>query len=304
MKKYPDNLRIAAIAGFSLVDVLVGMVIAMLGIIIIFQVFSVSEGIKRTTTSGGDALQNGAAAQFALESTLKNAGYGLFASTNVPPLPADPLGTAPVSITAGGAASVSDSITIRYRLDGRATAPAAPATPCSPVAATGTPNWDFGSFPPASGVGFSSPPALTVETIAVIPAGANNQPQLCSNVNGVISEGIVLMKAEYGIDTNADGIVNTWTQTAPLPANVMNVLAVRVVMVARSANPEDKDANGNRVTGNNCTTTTVAPTSTLATAPSLDLSANVGLAAGDSWQCYRYKTFENTVPLRNVIWRP
>ena len=303
MKKYPDNLHFAAIAGFSLVDVLVGMVIAMLGIIIIFQVFSVSEGIKRTTTSGGDALQNGAAAQFALERSLKGAGYGIFACTNPLPTPSDPCGTAPVVITSGGAASVSDSITIQYRLDGRATAPAAPAAPCAPVAATGTPNWVFGSFPPASGVGFSSPPALTVETISVIPAGANNQSQLCSNVNGVISEGIVLMKAEYGIDSNLDGIVDSaWTQTAP--ANVMSALAVRVVMVARSANPEDKDANGNRATGANCTTTTTFPTSTLTTAPTLDLSANVGLAAGDSWKCYRYKTFENTVPLRNVIWRP
>jgi hypothetical protein len=35
-----------------------------------------------------------------------------------------------------------------------------------------------------------------------------------------------------------------------------------------------------------------------ATVP-LDLTANLGLAAGDDWKCYRYKTFETTVPLRN-----
>src|ERR1035437_1308770 len=122
MKKNPDNMRIKANAGFSLVDVMVGMVIALLGIIIIFQVFSVSEGIKRTTTSGGDALQNGASALFALERSLKEAGYGIFSSINLAPLPADPLGTAPVTI-APGAANASDSITIRYRQ-----------------------NWNFGSF--------------------------------------------------------------------------------------------------------------------------------------------------------------
>ena len=119
------------------------------------------------------------------------------------------------------------------------------------------------------------------------------------------------MKAEYGIDTNnvPPQVANQWTQTAP--ANVLSVAAVRLAVVARSAQPVDVNASGVRATGNNCTTTTVYPPSTLASVAdlaavvgNLDLSGNVGLAAGDSWMCYRYKTFETTVPLRNVIWRP
>ncbi len=51
--------------GFSLVEILVAMVISLLGILIIFQVFEVSEAIKRTTTSGGDAQQNGLLAMIA-----------------------------------------------------------------------------------------------------------------------------------------------------------------------------------------------------------------------------------------------
>jgi type IV pilus assembly protein PilW len=63
--------------GFGLVEVLVAMVIALLGTIIIFQVFSMSEGIKRTSTSGGDAQQFGALAMFALERDVRVAGYGI-----------------------------------------------------------------------------------------------------------------------------------------------------------------------------------------------------------------------------------
>lgn len=272
MKKNPNNFHITADAGFSLVDVMVGMVIALLGMIIIFQVFSVSEGIKRTTTSGSDALQNGASALFTLERSLKESGYGIFSSTNLPPLPADPAGTAPVVITPGAAANTSDSIVLRYRQ-----------------------NWDFGSFPPAANVFPSAvPPALTIETISV-----NNQAQLVSDVNGVISDSIALMKAEYGADANGNGVIdaNEWSQAAP--ANVMSVLAVRLAVVTRSVQPEKPG-----VAGGACDTTTVFPAWIDSATLPLDLSGNVGLAATDDWKCYRYKTFENTVPLRNVVWRP
>lgn len=275
MKKNPDSLRIKANAGFSLVEVMVGMVIALLGIIIIFQVFSVSEGIKRTTTSGGDALQNGASALFTLERSLKEAGYGIFSSTNLAPLPADPLGTAPVTI-AVGAANASDSLTIRYRQ-----------------------NWNFGSFPPDPVVFASAvPPALTVETVSV-----NNQAQLVSDVNGVISDGIVLMQAEYGTDANGNGVIdsNEWTQAAP---GSVPVYAVRIAVVARSAQPEKPPATCvPAVAPCTCNTTTVFPTWIDSATVPLDLSGNIGLT-GDDWKCYRYKTFETTVPLRNVIWRP
>jgi len=63
--------------GFSIVEILVAMVIALLGMIIIFQVFSLSEGIKRTSTSGGDAQQNGLLALFSMERHARMAGFGI-----------------------------------------------------------------------------------------------------------------------------------------------------------------------------------------------------------------------------------
>jgi hypothetical protein len=214
------------------------------------------------------------------------AGYGLFASTNLPPFPADPFGTAPVTITAG-AANSSDTVILNYRQ-----------------------GWDFGPFPPDPAVFPAAiPPALTTETITVqtnCNGNGSTLLQLCSSINGVISDGIALMKAEYGMDTTTppDGVIDSWTQVTPTAANVMNVVAVRLALVARSAQPEKPS-----VLGNPCDATTTALPSypswiDSATVPLLLTGQADLLAARDDWQCYRYKTFENTVSLRNVIWRP
>jgi type IV pilus assembly protein PilW len=70
-----------------MVELMIAMLIGLIGMIIIFQVFEVSEGIKRTTTSGGDAQQNGAVALYVVEHDLRNAGMGfndaLYAGCNI-----------------------------------------------------------------------------------------------------------------------------------------------------------------------------------------------------------------------------
>jgi type IV pilus assembly protein PilW len=62
--------------GFTLVEIMVGMVIGVLGLIIMMQVFSLSESQKRTTTGGGDAQSSGAIALFGLQRDIRQAGYG------------------------------------------------------------------------------------------------------------------------------------------------------------------------------------------------------------------------------------
>lgn len=62
--------------GMSLIEILVGIVIGMLGILVIFSVLSVAEGRKRTTTAGSDAQMAGAVALFSLERDIKQGGYG------------------------------------------------------------------------------------------------------------------------------------------------------------------------------------------------------------------------------------
>lgn len=64
-------------AGFTIVEVMIAMLIGLIGIVVIMQVFAVSEGFKRTATSGTDATVNGGIALYMLERELRNAGFGL-----------------------------------------------------------------------------------------------------------------------------------------------------------------------------------------------------------------------------------
>ena len=63
--------------GFTLVEVMVGVMIGLIATVVIFQVFAVSESQKRTTTGGSDAQQNGGFSLFQVERDIRMAGYGL-----------------------------------------------------------------------------------------------------------------------------------------------------------------------------------------------------------------------------------
>jgi len=62
--------------GFSLVEILVGILIGMIGIVVIFQVLSVAEQRKRNTTMGSDAQSAGAIGLYLLQRDAALAGYG------------------------------------------------------------------------------------------------------------------------------------------------------------------------------------------------------------------------------------
>lgn len=117
-------------AGFTLVEVLVGLVIGMLATLVIMQVFATFEGQKRTTTGSADAQTNGSIALFTLQRDLQMAGFGLSVfDTQNPPLKCDPTVTVdhdgngataqidmfPISIVDGGGAS--DTVRVRYATD-------------------------------------------------------------------------------------------------------------------------------------------------------------------------------------------
>jgi type IV pilus assembly protein PilW len=63
--------------GFSLVEIMVGVVIGMLAVIIMMQVFALSEGRKRTSTGGGDAITGGVMALYAIQRDVRMSGYGI-----------------------------------------------------------------------------------------------------------------------------------------------------------------------------------------------------------------------------------
>lgn len=110
--------------GFSLIEILVGLVIGLIATLVIMQVFSVFEGQKRTTTGSADAQTNGSIALYNISRELRMAGFGLIAASNSPLdctiITPDNTGItdiSPATITDGSnmvPATPSDSITIRY----------------------------------------------------------------------------------------------------------------------------------------------------------------------------------------------
>jgi len=66
--------------GFTMIEIMVGLVIGMLGTLIVAQAFTNNEARKRTITSGADSQANGAIALYMLERDTKMAGWGMTAS--------------------------------------------------------------------------------------------------------------------------------------------------------------------------------------------------------------------------------
>lgn len=64
-------------AGFSLVELMVAMVIGMVASIVVLQVFFGSEERGRTATSNADAQSNGVMTFYQLQNHIQKAGYGL-----------------------------------------------------------------------------------------------------------------------------------------------------------------------------------------------------------------------------------
>jgi type IV pilus assembly protein PilW len=64
-------------SGFSLVELMVGLVIGLLATLVIVQVFSVFEGRKRSTSGTSDAQTNGSIALMSIQRSVQMAGYGL-----------------------------------------------------------------------------------------------------------------------------------------------------------------------------------------------------------------------------------
>lgn len=109
--------------GFSLVEIMVGVVISIVASIAIFQVFAVSERQKRTISGASDAQTNGAIGLYMMERDIRMAGWGLegsiFANCNTIYSYDGGAGTstdnplAPLVITDGGT-TAPDSVTLQY----------------------------------------------------------------------------------------------------------------------------------------------------------------------------------------------
>lgn len=330
--------------GFSLVELMVGLVIGLLAVIIVMQIFRVSEGMRRTTSGSGDAQTAGAVALSMLLFDLRQAGQGLATANTLGCSLALPGGRSagnlgPVVINSASVATGdanTDTLLVAYgtgngspegqRITGQTgsntfnvpaptayrlndyvvATPESRATPCSltldriNVAPASTLSLATGATGMTNGVLYNLGQAVHVAAYRVSGgqlATCNYMTQDCSSSAAgnwaTIAEGVVSLRAQYAKDTSAtmDAIVDAdgYNQTTPTAYcsgtdGWSRVLGLRLALVTRSGQLEKDNV------------TPAAP----AWAASANLPINLG--GNTDWQRYRYKTFETTLPLRNMSW--
>ncbi|RZL30387.1 MAG: hypothetical protein EOP35_23915, partial [Rubrivivax sp.] len=103
-----------------------------------------------------------------------------------------------------------------------------------------------------------------------------------------VADNIVSLRAEYAINNSAirNFIADSYGQTVPTAAfgatcSWSRVVGLRLVLVARSRQVEKEAVD--------------------APAPTWSAGASTPITLKDGWQNYRYKTFETTVPQRNLL---
>ena len=328
--------------GVGLIEVMISIVIAMLLVLVIYQIYEISEGQKRTITGGSDAQQNASYGLYVLGRDLAMAGNGI-ASAESSLDGCALLRPIPVIITAGASANAPDAITVLYGGSSTLSTPVQfkqTATTAQPYLVPGpvgfVPNdviaavqganctlstIDAGGVAVNAVTGFATLThtpvtgdlgvtynAVNASLINLGQAAAmgrvaytvdttghalRTQKQLPNNdpVNPVVSD-VVNLKAQYGLDTDNDGIIDAWQPATggvwsaanlpnQLPVEWKKIRAVRVAIVTRSPQYE-KD------------------TVTTASLWMFDNSVEMTVLGDD--QHYRYKVLETVVPLRNALW--
>lgn len=132
LRRAPRSAR-----GTGLVDLMVGMTIALLAVLVIYRVLAASELLRRNVQSNGGAQQTGLFALSRIAFDIANAGAGISASAKVLatcPATTD-IGTVtrpiPVLITEGASDDAPDSVVVRYGV-GNGTAVAMPFASAAP----------------------------------------------------------------------------------------------------------------------------------------------------------------------------
>lgn len=142
----------------------------------------------------------------------------------------------------------------------------------------------------------------SANNLEMLEAGATAGTTAATQIAG----NIVAMKAVYGISAGgASQDVVQWVRAVrpatgtdwsnPGPVDARRIKAIRLAIVTRSPLLEKPNAAGA------CTTTSAAPIpwTGINTGDQLPV---INLTNTPSWGCYRYRTFQTIIPLRNVIW--
>jgi type IV pilus assembly protein PilW len=374
--------------GFSLVEILVGVAIGVVGMLVIFRTIATWDTHTRSTTAGSDAQSTGSLAMFNLERDIKQAGQGFLGIGFVAGTPPSALGCAVsgvdtqtgralafnmVPVTIGLNAGQPDTITVLYgnspffvseekytattgttktldRRNGFRTGDVAIAgagANCNLVQVTDDTNADGKTIvhadsvnyvnsylvPPAprvarynsaglpvlaaAGTIYSLGPNPRLDTWAINAANGSltNTEQFSGAPAFVVGEGVVNIKALYGLDLLGNRTVNSWTNVAPTTAaGWAQVMSVRLALLVRSRQFErtaDQSASG-VPTGVTVNPPTWSGAAILPPIPNSNFVMTNTNGTPDSfgpndpdplnWRYYRYRVYEKEIPLRNVIW--
>lgn len=350
------NLR-SKQGGVGLIEVLIGMVMGLLMMLVIYQVYGVNEGQKRTITAGSDAQGNASYGMFMLSRELSMAGNGISSAVAKATKYGVPIDNCdltefranPVLIEAGATAKDPDRITVFYggsaahstslALLNNATVNSSSATAYQVGAPVGFNANDLIlavqganctlSTVNVGGVTVSDVTGIATITHTPVPSKSTTLPVTYQAVNGALLNlgpaaaigrvvysvdaatstlrsqnllptaaeaipvvaDVVNLKAQFGLDTDADGAIDLWqeatgdwslaNQEAARWDKLSQIRAVRIAVVTRSAQFERDPV-------------TTDPLSMFDGAISMNLDAGQ--------QHYRYKVLETIVPMRNQVW--
>jgi type IV pilus assembly protein PilW len=358
-------------SGVSLIEVMISIVIAMLLVLVIYQIYEISEGQKRTITAGSDASQNAAFGMYTLTRDLASAGNGVASASGLlqscitanlalpasrtAPDPLQYLVPLPVIINGSADPNIPDEITVFYGGSSSLSTAVQLAGPQNPAyqvpAPLGfSPNDVIAVVLPATSTctlstidaggvavdtagiatithtrfagdpdaGYSTsaslvnlgPAAAMVRIVYSVDLTTNSlrtqdqftktPPLTTATTPAPLVSDVVNLKAQYGLDTDNDGIVDTWQDAtsgvwtaASLPtqpiATLKQIRAVRVAIVTRSGQHE-KDV------------VTTGPLRMFCAPAGPPCPVEMAVTGDD--QHYRYKVLETIVPLRNALWNP
>ncbi|MEQ1487678.1 MAG: PilW family protein [Methylotenera sp.] len=328
--------------GFSLVEILVGLVIGLLATLVIMQVFSVFDGQKRSTSGNSDAQTNGSIALNNIQRDVQMAGFGLpmpMADKDNAVLKCNPSPAKlfPVLIEEG-AAGASDTITIRYSTTALGAIPVKINDPANALSFGLTVENNIGckdndvvliangtscvmttakdaNGAPDTLINITLAPATPVGSPIVIGAKlacmGNWQDYKYEVVNdqlelnGVpsIAE-IVNIQAQYGVSASAtSNQVNEWVDATGTWA-APTVADRNRIKALRIAVVARNGLLEKTVVTNTCTTTKGTANNGPCAWDDTDYDAApmIDLSDDANWQRYRYRSFETIIPLRNMLW--
>lgn len=142
---------------------------------------------------------------------------------------------------------------------------------------------------------------------AALPACSSTPLAFGAGVDAIATD-VVLMHAQYGVsNAAASDVVAEWVDARgatwggfPSLADIARIKALRVVLVARSREPDASSVTAPCTNAAGIANQGPCAFEDAAT-PMVDLSA-VPVPAGRSWRNYRYRVHTAVLPLRTVIW--